>query len=182
MANDFARELNKLDKYIITRANELTKLLKKRSPEILNQVGKDSVHRAKVLINQYWYGGYSPKDYQRTYSLRDSIKYKIEGNSVRVYLDLSDAERSDFGTHKWGSYTDFKNESSFDTESGSGAFLNYIDNGWFGSTSKFGSKRNPRAKKGGIDISSKMDSWLARYIEPTVRKRMRVFLGSIRIR
>lgn len=183
---NYAKELRSFSSYVISKIKDLEKLLKRKSPELLDQIGKDTAHKAKVLINQYWYGGYTPKSYQRTYSLRDSIGYEVKKYNANIYLDLSDAHRTPFENsgknRRWGSYTDFKGDPSFDDMDSSRAFFNFVDNGWFSTPNKIGSPKNPRTSKRGVAIYDKLYNWINKQLEPSIRRRIGVSLNNIKLR
>lgn len=155
-------------KYAISRAKEFDKLLKKSASEIMDRIGQDTVNKLKVYIRLYWYDRYSPTDYDRTYSLLNSVSYKVEGNTVKIYIDenkLIHATQSGWNQHM-----------SFDGEDFSAGLIEFIENGRFDS-GKTGTKTNPRIGKGSKAIEKTL-RWLNKYINQEVKRQLSIVLGT----
>ena len=75
------------NKYSVSYTKKLNKLLQKPIHNILETTGVDISNKVKEYIQRYWYDTYEPKDYERTKSLLEAVSFKIEGNSVIVYID-----------------------------------------------------------------------------------------------
>ena len=171
--------IDELYKYTITQQKKLAKLLEKDLMTILTKVAEDTIHKIQVFINQYWYAKYSPLQYERTYSLIKTLTYKIEGDSVLIYFDLSQAKRKDFEDGMWGSYTDFKGNPSFTDEGFWDSMIDYIDTGSFSTPGS--SPNNPRLGMGGSGFIQKTENWLNKYVKNKVYSELSIRVNSYNI-
>ena len=168
-----------LYKYTISQQKKLAKLLEKDLMEILIKVAEDTIHKTQVFLNQYWYSKYTPLQYERTYSLIETLTYKIEGNDILIYFDLSQAKRRDFESGLWGSYTDFKGDASFIDEAFWNSMIDYIDTGNFSTPGS--SPNNPRLGTGGSGFIQKVENWLNKYIKNKVNSELSIKINSYNV-
>lgn len=155
-------------KYTISRTKELDNLLKKSIREIMDRVGQDTVNKLKVYIKLYWYDRYSPKDYDRTYNLLNSVSYRVKEDSVEIYIDedkLVHAVQAGWNQHM-----------SFDGEDFSAGLIEFIENGKF-SSGKTGAKSNPKVGKGSKAIE-RTTIWLNKYINQEIKKQLSIVLKT----
>lgn len=166
-------DINKMQKYVISRQKELEELLEKDIQDLLERIAQDTVKKIKVFIRQYWYNKYTPQNYKRTNSLYNSVTYVIEGKHIYIYFDLSAADRHPGNSEEWGSYTNFQGDPSFKEEIFWENMVEYIDTGKFpGGT---GSVNNPRLGHG-IDFIAKTERWLDKYLKDKVDKEIKIFV------
>lgn len=121
----------------------------------------------KEYIRLYWYEKYTPEDYQRTYSLLRSIKYKIVENSVQIYMDSNALEYH--LTTGWGQHV------GFDGSNFGNGLLEFIENGVYNS-GKTGSMANPRIGDGSNFFSRTVD-YVNQYAKANVLKKLEYKLG-----
>lgn len=161
--------------YVISYANKVNKLISQGIDKILEQVAKDVENKLKNYIQNYWYDKYSPKDYERTYSLLDAISSKIDytNNTVTIYFD---EDKFDYISNKngWGSHRGFYG-TKWDEDFGNG-LIEFIENGVFDS-GKFGSFSNPRIKHGSHALYA-TEQWINRYVKSEIKKRLSIYLGT----
>ena len=170
-------DLNQLKGYVISRKNRMIKLLEKDLQNILETIAQDTVKKIKVFIRQYWYNRYTPKNYERTESLYNSVRYSIIGKSIYIYFDLDSAKRKEGNRDEWGSYTNFQDDPSFTGDFWE-SMIEYIDTGRF--IGGYGSLNNPRLGDG-INFIDKTERWLNKYLKNKVDKEIKVFLKNRQI-
>ena len=163
----------KFNKYMISRQKEMEKLLTKDISDIVEQVARDTVKKIKVFIRQYWYNKYTPQNYERTDSLYNSVKYEVDGTDIYIYFDLDSAKRKEGDSESWGSYTDFKDNPSFEGDFWMN-MIEYIDTGYF--PVGIGSLTNPRLGHG-INFIEKTENWLNKYLRNKVNREIEIFIG-----
>ena len=161
---------------MISQQKKLAKLLEKDLMIILAKIAEDTIHKIQVFLNQYWYNRYTPLQYERTYSLIKTLKYKIDGQDILIYFDLSKAKRRDFESGLWGSYTDFKGDASFIDEDFWNSMIEYIDTGNFSTPGS--SPNNPRLGMGGSGFIEKTENWLNKYLKDKVNSEIAIRINS----
>lgn len=123
--------------------------------ELLEMIMEDAKEKLRDYIQEYWYDTYTPKDYDRTYDLLNSVDAKIEGNEVVLYFD--DYQISSNRTGGWGQHIGFEGEP-FEIE--------FIEMGLGGS----GSLRNPRRHDSGMRSLRRLRGWLSYYVNRAVKQ------------
>lgn len=156
-------------KYSINKAKKIDKLLKGKVGILLETTGQDVVHKIREYLLKYWYGTYTPKNYERTKSLLDSVDYKVSRSYVTVYIKEENFISAVQGTNLWNQHM------GFDEEAFGAGLIEFIENGKFDS-GKVGSLNNPRIGNGS-HIIKKVNTWLKRYIDKEIKRRLKMEIG-----
>lgn len=156
-------------KYHITTVKEVEKMLRKNIEGVLKDIGEDTCEKLRVYTKQYWYDRYTPEDYERTYSLLNSISYEIDGMHVHIYYDFDSWEFSKDRADAWGQHV------GFDYQDFTEGLIEFVENGKFYS-GRLGSHSNPRIGDKSLAIE-KTQRWLDKYLNQQIRKRLERDLG-----
>lgn len=155
--------------YSINKAKKIDLLMKKKVGDMLDVIGEDISNKIKEYLIKYWYNTYSPKNYERTYSLLESVKYKKSRSYVTVYIDEEEFIYAVQGTELWNQHM------GFDEERFGKGLIEFIEDGKFDS-GKFGASSNPRIGNGS-HVIKRINTWLKRYVDKEILKRIKMDLG-----
>lgn len=159
-------------RYTISQIKKNAKLLNKDIDTICKKVGEDTVNKLKTYIKLYWYDRYSPEDYERTYSLRNAVSYKIIDQSVYIYIDTNAFiyHKSDNG---WGQHI------GFDGKDFSEGLMDFVEYGRF-TSGKSGSLTNPRIGDGSGAIEKTMN-WLNKKVNTEILKKINIAIDKFQV-
>lgn len=140
--------------YKIQKLNQISRTLLNDKKKFLKIICEDGKAKMREYVETHWYGTYTPKDYERTDEVLNSISADIVGDTVIIYYDES--KISSF-THDdgWGSHIGFNGEP-FD--------IGFIEYGVGG-----GSPNNPRIGDNANAIR-RLRGWLSNYITRAVQQ------------
>jgi hypothetical protein len=76
-------------KYCNNRLKTLQQNMENEIWRELEDIGNNTVEKIQKYLDENWYNQYDPKDYERTYKLKNAVKYTIEknGKRIKIYFD-----------------------------------------------------------------------------------------------
>ena len=162
-----SRVYGDVGKHFNNKISTLEKMLDKEVREELINVGEETVNKLKQFLDKYWYDTYSPTDYKRTYSLRNSIRYTIKKNKVLVYFD-----RRYFSTKTYNDGNGWQPHRGFDDNIFIKGLIDFLDDGTGGG----GISTNPRKFDGNLDIIGYSEKIINQYLETLVNKKIKIIM------
>lgn len=160
-------QYNKMGKHFNNKIKTLEKMLNQELTKELIIIGENTVNKIKEFLEQYWYNTYSPIDYDRTGSLKNSVRYTIDNNKIKIYFD-----RRYFSTKIVNNGIGWQPHRGFDGETFIDGLIDFLDDG----TGNGGVFTNPRKNDGNLDIIGYAEKIINQYVQSLVDKKIKIIV------